>query len=656
MLNAEYHCASLADVIKGDEDMINPSPRELAKIVSNALITAAKQVAPSQKWKWTPPLEQALHRLGCRRLLSPALVAGVIDPHLLHHHSIALGFFDWSSQQPGFSHDLSSYQSIIKALSRSRDFNAIERLFKQSKSQKLVLPPHVYRAVIASQISCKKIQMAFSTFKELGSLVSGIGPHTCNSLLAAMSSEGDICGARKVFDEMTLRGVQLNTLGFGVFVWNFCRSNGLEMTLNVLEEVRRIDFSGINGSVIAVLVVHGMCSCNLVSESFVALEELRKRGCKPDFMAYRVVTEALREMGDVVNVEKVLKKKRKLGVAPRSNDYKEFIFTLISERLISEAKELGKVIMNGNFPMDDDLLNALIGSVSSVDPCSSMLFFNFMVEKEVFPTLVTLNTLGRNLCRHGKAEVLVEVFQKFSARGYLSDTQSYKVMVTLLCEAGKVKEAYGLLGEMKRKNLGVDVSFYNSLLEACCREDMLRPAKRLWDEMFANGCPGDIKTYNILIQKCSEVGEVEEAYRLFQHMSEKGIAPDATTYKSILKGICQAKDLTLALNVFNICVAQSSVIMRDILGSFVLSLCNEGYVLPALKLLHGYANDIAYLDSHLTVLKFLTDAGEASLALEHLKSIKDTSPFMLQALHNEILSLSRPDLIVKLFKAVQETV
>lgn len=70
-----------------------------------------------------------------------------------------------------------------------------------------------------------------------------------------------------------------------------------------------------------------------------ALEELRKRECKPDFMAYRVAAEMLSEMGSVADVHMVLKKKRKLGVAPRANDYKEFIFMLVSERLICDVKQ-----------------------------------------------------------------------------------------------------------------------------------------------------------------------------------------------------------------------------------------------------------------------------------------------------------------------------
>lgn len=77
-------------------------------------------------------------------------------------------------------------------------------------------------------------------------------------------------------------------------------------------------------------------------------------------------------------------------------------------------------------------------------------------------------------------------------------------------------------------------------------------------------------------------------------------------------------------------------------------------MVPALKILHSHIDDIAFLDSHLTVLKFLTDAGEASLAQEHLKLIENKSAFMFKALYNEILSLSKPDPLMKLFKAMQE--
>ncbi|BFG27146.1 hypothetical protein CerSpe_134210 [Prunus speciosa] len=590
---------------------------ELASRISRVLISASNHTRPTRSWN--PSLENILHQLGCRDSLSPSLVARVIDPFLLTHHSLALGFFNWASQQPSFSHTSITYKSVLKSLSFSRQFNAIDALLKQVKAQKICLDASVYRSVIASLIIGRKTHNAFLVFSEVSSLIEDIGHEICNSLLAALACDGYFEYAQKVFDEMTLKAIPLSTLGFGVFIWRLCGHAELGKTLSMLDEVRR-GGSEINGSVTALLIIHGFCQASRVSEAFWVLDELRSRQCKPDFMAYRIVAEAFRSTGSVVDVEKVLKKKRKLGVAPRMNDYRQFIFDLISERRICEAKELGEVIISGNFPIDDDVLNVLIGSVSAIDPSSAIVFFRFMIEKQRFPTLLTLSNLCRNLWM--------------------------------------VKEAYGVLQEMKKKGLGPDVSTYNSLIETCCREDLLRPAKRLWDEMFASGCRGNLKTYNILIRKFSEVGQIDEAQRLFYHMLGKGVAPDVMTYTSLLEGLCQETKLQAAFDVFHKSVEQDFMLAQNVLGTFTRSLCKAGFFLDASKLLCGLSNDVAQSDSHVILLKYLADAKEIPVAIEHVKWVRQTSPSMLQIVSAELLaslsSSSRLEPTRQLVQTIQE--
>lgn len=610
----------------------------IASQISQALISASTRTVPARKW--TPLLEQTLHRLGCRDSLSPALVAQVINPFLLNHPSLALGFFNWASQQPGYFHTSSSYQAILYTLSNSRQFHCSEKLLNEARAQKLHLEPSVYRSIIDSNIAGKKSNIAFSVFNQARSLIPEIGRETCNSLLAALSSDGNLKSARQVFDEMLGRGISLNTVGFGVYMWRFCRNAEVGQIFNLLDEVRNVGFSMINGSIIAVLVVHGLCSESRAVDAIRALDDLRKNECKPDFLAYRIVAEALREIRSVDDVEKVLKKKRKLGVAPRANDYKEFIFALISNRLLCEAKELAEAIVNGNFPVDDDVLNILVGSVSATDPCAAVSFLKCMLLRERLPTLLTLINLSENLCKHEKIDELVEVFDILSAREYFRDIQSYNVMITFLCNAGRVQKAYQALQDMKRKGLALDVSSYNVLLEACCREDLLRPAKRLWDEMFSNGCSGTLKTYKIFIQKFLEIGEGKEAYRLFCQMLEKGITPNEIIYKSLLGGLCQAKDLDTAFKVFNKCVEQDEILGQSIFSTFILCLCREGFLSPAHELLSNQICDLRNLDSHATFLKFVATVREVSLGIKHLQWVGDNSPMMLPALHEKLIAMA----------------
>ncbi|XP_057544437.1 pentatricopeptide repeat-containing protein At5g14080 isoform X2 [Amaranthus tricolor] len=540
--------------------------------ISRALILASNNAR-----SWSHSLDNTLHKLGCRDSLTPSLVAQVIDPHLLRHPSLSLGFFNWASQQPNFSHSSVSYNSILKSLSVSRQFKSLEKILREAKSRKLDVDPSFYRAVIASLVKSKKSHEGFLTLVDAISLIHDVGVETCNLLLGGLVSEGRLDCARMVFDEMLVRGVSFTTLGFGLFMWRYCRDSELGLVLDVLEKVKDA-VSSFDGSIIALLIIHGLCEVGRVSEAYSALEELRKRDCKPDFMAYRIVAECFRSKGPgcMLEIQVVLKKKRKLGVAPRASDYGGFIISLLLQNMIYEAKELGLVILEGNFPIEDDVLNALIGSVSLVDPSTAMLFFKFMVGKEKAPTLRTLNSLSKNLRKHGKIDDMLDVLNTLSSKHYFTNLESYYVMISSLCEAGCVREAYDIFQEMRKKGIYPDISFYNILMDALCREDLIRPAKKLWDEMFSYGMDGNLKSYNILIKKFAEIGQIDEAQILFDHMLNKGVMPDAAIYTFLLECLCHNSKFEAAIQIFYKVADQDVTIAQAIITPLVLSLCKAG--------------------------------------------------------------------------------
>nr|KYP44006.1 Pentatricopeptide repeat-containing protein At5g14080 family [Cajanus cajan] len=557
---------------------------DLAIGLSRAVISASNK--KGRHCSWGPQVEETLHRLGWRQCLTPSLVANVIDPFLLTHHSLALGFFNWASQQPGFTHTTFTFHSLLKSLSHTNHFTVIHSLLKQAKALNFPIHPSLLSSIIASHVACNRAHEAFSLFSGIAPLCAEIGGATCNSLLAALASDGYLESAHKVFDEMIGRGVGFSTLGFGVFVWRVCREGDLEKVLSLLDEVRECG-SGINGSVVAVLIVHGLCCACKVSEALWMLDELRSRGWKPDFIAYWVVAAAFR-----------------------------------------------------------------------VDPGAAIVFFKFMVQKERFPTVLTISNLSRNLCRHGKVDELAEVFHVLNSENYFKDVEGYNVMVSFLCKAGRVREGYAALQEMKKQGFRPNVSSYNYIMEACCKEDLLRPAKKLWDEMFSSGCCGNLKTYNILIQKFSEVGQAEEAQMLFYHMLDKGLEPDVTSYTFLLEGLCQENKLEAAFELYNKSVKQNIILARNILSSFVSSLCRKGHLTSASKLLCSLNHDIGHAESHVILLKCLADAQEIPIAIEHLKWVQEKSPSMLQDICTGLLaslsSATCPEPMLEFLQRIQD--
>ncbi|XP_010453519.1 PREDICTED: pentatricopeptide repeat-containing protein At5g14080 [Camelina sativa] len=607
---------------------------------------------------WSPSVEQSLHGLGFRNSISPSLVARVIDPFLLNHHSLALGFFNWAAQQPGYSHDSLSYHSIFKSLSLSRQFSAMDALFKQVKSHKIVLDSSVYRSLIDALVLGKKAQNAFWVLEEALSTGREIHPDVCNRLLAALTSDECYDYAQKLFVKMRQRGISLNTVGFGVYIGKFCRSSETDQILRLVDEVKKAANSNINGSIIALLILNGLCKSSREIDAFYILEELRNRDCKPDFMAYRIIAEAFVVTGNLYERQVVLKKKRKLGVAPRSSDYRAFILALISAKRLTEAKEVADVIVSGNFPIDNDVLDSLIGSVSTVDQDSAVDFLNFMVSTGKLPAIRTLSKLSKNLCRHDKSDHLVKVSEVLSSKGYFSEVESYSLMISFLCKAGRVREGYNALHEMKKKGLEPDVSLYNALIEACCSAEMIRPAKKLWDEMFVEGCRMNLTTYNVLIRKLSEEGEAEESLRLFQKMLEKGIEPDETIYTSLIEVLCKETKLEAALEVYRKCRVRDKTVVTKVLNAFVLILCSNGQFGEASQLLCAREH-LEHTTAHVVLLKCVADAKEVEIGIRHMKWIKEVSPSLVSTICSDLLAsfclTTDPDSILPFIRAIEHT-
>ncbi|CAH2072795.1 unnamed protein product [Thlaspi arvense] len=629
---------------------------ELAVRIGRELLKVSGSSRPARSW--SPSVEQSLHGLGFRHLVSPSLVARVIDPFLLNHHSLALGFFNWAAQQPGYSHDSLSYHSIFKSLSLSRQFSAMDALFKQVKSQKILLDSSVYCSLVDALLLGRRAHSAFWVLEEALWTGREIHPDVCNRLLAALASDGHSDYAQKLFVKMRQRGIPLNTLGFGVYIGSFCRTSETDQLLRLVDEVKKAN-SNINGSIVALLILHGLCKSSREMDAFYILEELRNIDCKPDFMAYRIIAEAFVVTGNLYERQVVLKKKRKLGVAPRSSDYRDFILDLISAKRLTEAKNVAEVIVSGNFPIDNDILDALIGSVSAVDPDSALDFLTYMVTNTgKLPAVRTLSKLSKNLCRHDKSDHLIKAYELLSSKGYFSELESYSLMISFLCKAGRVREGYSALHEMKKKGFDPDVSLYNALIEACCRAEMIRPAKKLWDEMFVEGCEMNQTTYNVLIKKLSEEGEAEESLRLFQKMLEKGIEPDETIYTSLLEGLCKETRLEAAMEVFRKCMERDKTVARMVLSALVLNLCSNGHFGEASQLLREREH-LEHTGAHVVLLKCVADAKEVEIGIKHMKWIKEVSPSLVHTVSSDLLasfcSSSDPDSILPFIRALEQT-
>ena len=449
----------------------------------------------------------------------------------------------------------------------------------------------------------------------------GLTEEICNSLLATAAEEQLWDPARKLFDEMLRGGVAFTDVGFGVLVHGICKSFGMDEAMEMAERVKDRGGEKLNGSLMAALFVDGLCLGGRAEEGWRALEELRKRGLKPDFVPYRIAAEEMRKSGKAESSVKILKQKRKFGVAPRLDDYREYILRLISERRILPAERLGQALTDGDFPVDSHVVNALIGLVSAA---STLALCRFLADKRgESPSLLALRNMCNNLLKNGEGEEMGQILRYLQSKGFLRDAAGYEMVVHFLCEGGKVREAYEIMREMRKSGLRPDLSSYNSLMEACCREDLVRPAKKLWDEMFASGCPGDLRTFKTLICKLSETGDADGAIGLFRLLEEKNLTPDEAICGAIARVLCRESRTEEARTIVEKTLAGGlGVVAGSILSAVAIDLCGSGDLEGAVAMVRTFPPAIGS-GSHSFILKSLAEAGLHDRVAEHLEWIRD---------------------------------
>ncbi|KAJ3671844.1 hypothetical protein LUZ60_007923 [Juncus effusus] len=423
-----------------------------------------------------------------------------------------------------------------------------------------------------------------------------------NSVLASLSSNPSIFHAHKLFDEMLHRNIPLNTLGFGLYISKRAKQErDMSRFLQTLDEIKKRNQS-INGSIVAFLIINSLCKLGRKDEAWKLLEGLRNIDFKPDFISYRIVSEEFRLANQFEEERKILKQKRKLSVAPRERDYKEFIYLLINEKRFKEAKEIGEAIIDGNFPIEENLLNALIGFISDFDFVSAMNFCKYMVKIGKIPSVKSLSNLCRNLCKEDKLDELCEILGVILEKNHLINVYYYRVSVSFLCKGGKVREAYKIIKNMRREKIEVEIFLYNCLMRALCKNDLLRPAKKLWDEMFINGCKPNLQTYNIMIKKFSENKEGKEAKGLFVKMLEKGVFPDNYTYLFLIEVFCRENNLNEAIWALNNAIEQDIKLGNVVLNYLVFSLCKEGKFEEVFGVISGIDSNTKSLESHCSAI------------------------------------------------------
>lgn len=119
------------------------------------------------------------------------------------------------------------------------------------------------------------------------------------------------------------------------------------------------------------------------------------------------------------------------------------------------------------------------------------------------------------------------------------DTVTYSTLISGLCRAGRIEEAWGVLDKMEEMKCLPTVRCYTSLVLGYCNDGRIDEARHLVDWMESFGCHPDAVTYTILIDAMCRRGELEEARRILGESGLRGWRPNEVTYNVFIHGLCK---------------------------------------------------------------------------------------------------------------------
>lgn len=185
------------------------------------------------------------------------------------------------------------------------------------------------------------------------------------------------------------------------------------------------------------------------------------------------------------------------------------------------------------------------------DLVTSMKLFNEMKEdKNLFgPDMCTYNSVLSVLCKVGKINDALIVWDELKGCGYEPDEFTYTILVRGCCRTYRMDVALRIFNEMKDNGFRPGVLVYNCVLDGLFKAAKVNEGCQMFEKMAQEGVKASCSTYNILIHGLIKNGRSEAGYMLFCDLKKKGQFVDGITYSIVVLQLCKEGLLEEALEL-----------------------------------------------------------------------------------------------------------
>lgn len=362
---------------------------------------------------------------------------------------IAMFFFVWASQQPGYRHGTETYNALLNILGKAQHFKTMWQLVTEMHNQ--------------------------------GDRPSLVTDETFTILIRRYAAAHMVERAIETFDKREEFGLKFNTPAFQILLCALCRYKHVqeaEGLLNLRQNDFPLDMKSRN------IILNGWCALENVHEAKRFWNELIKQGHKPDLITYNTFLYVLTKKGKLNTALKLFEGMWNKGIldVPTCNT---IIDALCFKKRIPEARAIfGKMNEHGCLP-NVATYNSLIKHVCNnkrMDKAYELL--DEMERKGYAPNVRTYHyflKVAKN------SEEALKIFQRMMKSGCVPTCDTYNLMLRMLIDWNDMDRVHKLWYDLEREGMGPDQRSYTVMIHGLYEKGKFEEAYRYYNEMTEKG-------------------------------------------------------------------------------------------------------------------------------------------------------------------------
>ncbi|XP_078438701.1 pentatricopeptide repeat (PPR) superfamily protein [Wolffia australiana] len=420
-------------------------------------------------------------------LLSNDLIDRVLKRARFSHSnpSRTLDFFSIAAQQKGFFHTPISVDTMLYILGRSRRFEEIWQILRETKRKdRSLLSPRTVQIVlgrIAKVCSVKQTVQSFWKFKKL---VENFDVSCFNALLRVLTQEKTMVDARNVYHSLK-RDFRPDLYTFNILLSGWRSSEEAEAFFEEMKEL------GVKPDLVSYnCLVDVFCKNREMEKAFETLEKMREEEIYPDKLTYTSIIGGLGLIGQPDKAKNMLKEMKEHGSYPDVAAYNAAIRNFCIAKRLQDAFAL----------LDEMELKGL-----SPNPTSYNIFFR------VFYWSNDLTSAWR-------------LYQRMRNRGCWPNTQSCMFVIRLCKRQEKAGMAIELWNDMIEKGFGSYILVSDVLFDLLCDLGLLADAERCFLQMVGKGQKPSFASFKRIKVLMKLANQHEQIENLSKKMSCFGVS------------------------------------------------------------------------------------------------------------------------------------